>query len=258
MKGIPVLMYHALEDADHPAGAQDAGEQLYILQTEQFRQQMDYLHSKGYQTYLLEELQAMDAWPEKAVVLTFDDGHESNFTLALPILQQYGFKAHFFITTGWTGTSHFLTADQIKALHEAGMGIGSHGVTHRFLSDLDGSCIEQELCDSKRTLEKITGEEIQSFSAPGGRFCKRTEQSARQIGYRYFVTSEVGLLSIDAFATFIPRCTIKAATSLSEFSAVVAGNTAMINSMAQRARLLCMAKKLLGNTLYEKIRRLVL
>lgn len=258
MKGIPVLMYHALEDASHPAGAKDAGEQLYILQTEQFREQMAYLKQNGYRTCLLDELTVMETWPEKTVVLTFDDGHQSNHTLALPILQQYGFKAHFFITTGWIGTPYFLTPEQIKALHEAGMGIGSHGVTHRFLSDLPDNEAVSELTESRERLSAIVGSSVTSFSAPGGRFCKRTEQSARQIGYRYFVTSEVGLVSIDAFTTFIPRCTIKAATSLAEFSAVVAGNTAMINSMAQRARLLCMAKKLLGNTLYEKIRRLVL
>ena len=59
---------------------------------------MEYLHREGYRTFLLDELQQVEPWPEKSVVLTFDDGHESNYLLALPILQEFGFKAHFFIT----------------------------------------------------------------------------------------------------------------------------------------------------------------
>lgn len=42
MKGIPVLMYHALENAAHPAGAKDPGEKLYVLQASQFREQMEF------------------------------------------------------------------------------------------------------------------------------------------------------------------------------------------------------------------------
>jgi len=129
-KSIPVLMYHALEDKAHPAGAKDAGEQRYVLQVSQFREQMEHLHQEGYKTFLLDELQALVDWPVKSVVLTFDDGHESNFTLALPILQEYRFKAEFFITTGWIGTQYFMTEEQIRGLYRAGMGIGSHGVTH--------------------------------------------------------------------------------------------------------------------------------
>lgn len=257
MGNIPVLMYHAIEDADHPAGAQDAGEQLYILQTEQFRQQMDYLHSKGYQTYLLEELQAMDAWPEKAVVLTFDDGHESNFTLALPILQQYGFKAHFFITTGWTGTPHFLTADQIKALHEAGMGIGSHGVTHRFLTDLNDTEIEFELDASKHTLQQILGKEIHSFSAPGGRIVRKQFSAAKELGYNYVCTSCPDLLKNKEILFDIPRFSIKA-DSTEYFERIVLNNIKTRRMILLRYNLLNLSKRLLGNTTYKRIHEILM
>ena len=151
--GIPVLMYHALEDDAHPSGATDAGEQLYVLEVSSFREQMSYLHREGYRAFLLEELRALGEWPDKAIVLTFDDGHESNSSLALPILQECGFKAKFFITTGWIGTPNFMNKEQIRGLHRAGMGIGSHGVTHRFLSDLPEAEVRAELIDSKTVLE---------------------------------------------------------------------------------------------------------
>jgi len=177
-KGIPVLMYHALEDEAHPSGAKEPGDLLYVLQVSQFRDQMEWLHREGFRPFLLEELHACDQWPDKAVVLTFDDGHESNATLALPILQEFGFKAEFFITTGWIGTPYFMNTEQIRTLHRAGMGVGSHGVTHRFLSDLPEAEIRDEISDSQKVLESCVGEPVISLSYPGGRMNQLTQRIA--------------------------------------------------------------------------------
>ena len=255
--GVPVLMYHALEDDEHPAGYTEPGDKVYVLQVEQFREQMAYLKENSFKTYLIDELLEMDCLPEKAVVLTFDDGHESNATLALPILKEYGFKAHFFITTGWIGTPHFLTAEQVRALHDSGMGIGSHGVTHSFISDLDETSILFELSESKHVLEQIVGKKVSVFSAPGGRYCRQSIQDVQGAGYRHFVSSEVGLLSVDDLNAVIPRCTMKAATTQVEFVAVITGDTAVFDKLLRRARVLVVMKKVLGNRLYEKMRKIV-
>lgn len=252
MKGIPVLMYHALEDQDHPAGAKDPGEQLYVLQVSQFREQMEYLHREGYRTFLLEELQALAEWPDKAVVLTFDDGHESNYTLAFPILREFGFKAHFFITTGWIGTRYFMSEEQIKGLHAAGMGIGSHGVTHAFISDLDDAGVQSELAESKNKLAGVTGLAVNSFSAPGGRENKRVAQAARQLGYSYVCTSQVGTVTPQILSSSIPRFPVRNTISFTEFVAIVTVNELLINKMVRRAKILDTTKMILGNRLYEQ------
>jgi peptidoglycan/xylan/chitin deacetylase (PgdA/CDA1 family) len=257
MSGIPVLMYHALEDADHPAGAKEAGEQLYILQTEQFSEQMAYLSNNGYQACLFEELAAMSMWPEKTVVLTFDDGHVSNYTLALPILQQYGFKAHFFITTGWIGTPYFLTPDQIKALSDAGMGIGSHGVTHRFLTDLKPEDARSELSESRQRLSEITGSTIDSFSAPGGRISSDITSIARETGYRMMCNSEPALLQ-DIKNGTIPRCALSKNIKMDTFIKLVEADSSYFTKEKFKNYLLSTAKKALGNTRYVQIRGILL
>lgn len=255
MKGIPVLMYHALEDAGHPAGAKDAGEQLYILQTEQFREQMAYLKQNGYRTCLLDELTVMETWPEKTVVLTFDDGHESNYTLALPILQQYGFKAHFFITTGWIGTPYFLTPEQIKALHEAGMGIGSHGVTHRFLSDLPDNEAVSELTESRERLSAIVGSSVTSFSAPGGRITSSLASSASKLGYSVICNSEPLMLNQKHLHSLLPRIAVRHSISIKEFTEILVKGIPSTNYI--RYHLLRTAKTWLGNKRYEYVRSLL-
>lgn len=251
-KGIPVLMYHALEDVAHPAGAADAGEQRYVLQVSQFREQMDYLQREGYRSFLLKELQALAELPEKAIVLTFDDGHESNVTLALPILQEYGFKAEFFITTGWIGTPNFMHEEQIRELHRAGMGIGSHGVTHRFLSDLPDVEVKAELMDSKSVLAACIGVPVTSLSYPGGRMNQLTQQLAQASGYQYICTSVPQLHRQTAVQTGIHRFAVTADLVLESFAGLVQGRG--LGALRFRHGLLAITKAVLGNGLYTRLR----
>lgn len=256
MRGVPVLMYHALEDAEHPAGAKEPGEQLYVLQVNQFREQMEYLHRQGYRACLLDELENMEAWPEKAVVLTFDDGHESNYTLALPILLKYGFKAHFFITTGWIGTPNYLTEDQIRELHRRGMGIGSHGVTHRFLSDLPAQEVDSELSVARQRLQEITGGTVCTLSFPGGRMNDNVCARATELGYSLVCSSEPSACKDISPNTPIPRFAISERTSVSDFSSLMLNGESF--SKVARYRFLAGFKLILGNRLYERLRGIFL
>lgn len=257
-KGIPVLMYHALEDAAHPAGAKDAGEQRYVLQVSQFREQMEYLHREGYRTFLLDELQKLAEGPEKAVVLTFDDGHESNFTLALPILQELGFKAEFFITTGWIGTPYFMSEEQILGLHQAGMGIGSHGVTHQFFDDMTDSDCERELQESMVTLSQITGCKVSTFSAPGGRLSSNVTCLAEKLDYSAVCTSLPGVMVKSSFPYSIPRFALQRDMETQLFSAIVRADDVCLRKLSRRNSILFFAKKMLGNRGYEKARGILL
>lgn len=258
MNGIPVLMYHALEDETHPAGAKDAGEQLYVLHVKQFREQMEYLHREGYRTFLLEELHLLDVWPEKSVVLTFDDGHESNYTLALPVLQEYGFKAVFFITTGWVGTPHYMTEEQIMRLHQAGMGIGSHGVTHNFLVDLSNQQILQELMESREQLSDIIKQQVISFSAPGGRIDERVASIAREYLYTFISTSRPSYFEQSGSFLDIPRYALRHNESIVFFRNLVCREPSILRRIVFKNHALSALKSICGNHIYCCIRNIFL
>lgn len=258
MHGVPILMYHALEDPEHPAGAIDPGEQRYVLQVRQFADQMSYLKREGYQTLLFKELLMHQQFPEKTVVITFDDGHESNFLLALPILQGYGFKAEFFITSGWVGKPHFMTNDQVKCIQRAGMGIGSHGVTHAFMEDLNLSELERELSESKQMLETITGVAVNTFSAPGGRIHPQMGNIARRLSFHYLFTSTPDLFFPDSSRYAIPRLSVLSRTSDHEFADIVKGDGSFISGAKKRNAILGRLKSIMGNSFYERFRNILL
>lgn len=258
MNGIPVLMYHALETDGFPAGSSDAGEQCYVLQVEQFNKQMAYLEREGFRTFLISELQSLKQWPEKAVLLTFDDGHSSNLTLSLPVLLNYGFKAEFFITTGWLGTPRYLKNEEVKVLHDAGMGIGSHGSSHAFLEHLDGMELEKELRDSRDVLARLTGADIFSLSAPGGRVGADLAATAKKLGYRFVFTSRPGIFRAGGPAFFVPRLALQSCTDLVQFASMVHGDSNYLNKLIRRHHILGLTKKMLGEKGYQLLRKMVL
>lgn len=255
---VPVLMYHALEDEAHPAGAKDFGEQVYVLQVEQFRRQMEYLKKAGFVALFLEELMEMEQWPDNAIVLTFDDGHQSNYTLALPILLEFGLKAHFFITTGWLDMPYFLTINQVQALSEKGMQIGSHGVTHKFFTEMKTDEAQEELSKSRDTLQSIIDQPITSFSAPGGRITSAPIEIATALGYTVYCTSRVAMMYPKDGIRNIPRFAVRSNDSLKNFVKMVHGDSLFQFKLTAKSILLNLGKNILGNKEYERIRSMVM
>jgi peptidoglycan/xylan/chitin deacetylase (PgdA/CDA1 family) len=257
MNGVPVLMYHALEDHSHPAGAVDSGEQLYVLDVDAFKEQMEYLQQNNYKTFLMQDALVADPLPQKSVVITFDDGHASNFTIALPLLERYGFVAEFFITTGFLGRKNYLTEEQLCLLSRAGMKIGSHGVSHTFFNEMTSEFVDFEFEQSKTRIETITGARVNSFSAPGGRINKKIIEAGKKIGYTFFFSSEVGRLDIKNVQPLVPRVAIKNTTDIETFADIVEGNSAFFVISIAKQRFLQSLKIVIGNRLYLKLHSFV-
>ncbi len=95
-RDIPVLMYHHLAPAETYQGTGNYANGA-IVSIENFEAQMRYLYENGYQSIftseLLEHFISGESLPDKTVCITFDDGYESNYFYALPILEKYGFCA---------------------------------------------------------------------------------------------------------------------------------------------------------------------
>lgn len=124
------------------------------------------------------------------VVFTFDDGGKSFHHVIAPILEKYGFKGLFFITTKYLGTETFLNEEEIRDLRKRGHIIGSHAHTHNHLYTLTDEQVVDEWKCSTEILYRILGEPIRYASIPNGDTSKRVLANAYKYGIRYIYTSE--------------------------------------------------------------------
>jgi len=127
------------------------------------------------------------------ICLSFDDGHASDFELVLPLLLKYNMKATFFITPHLIGREGHLSWNQVRMLNDAGMEIGSHSLSHPYLTTVSDQQLFTELKQSKVQIEQNIGKEIKSFAYPFGDYSHRTNALAKLVGYEYICTSKPGL-----------------------------------------------------------------
>jgi peptidoglycan/xylan/chitin deacetylase (PgdA/CDA1 family) len=122
--------------------------------------------------------------------ISFDDGHRSNYENALPILERFGVKATFFLLAGHVGgNKDYLSWGQAREMSAAGHRVASHGWSHRMLTQCSAAELDHELTDSKREIENRLGVEVDSISAPGGRWDKGVTYACTRAGYRHFFHS---------------------------------------------------------------------
>jgi peptidoglycan/xylan/chitin deacetylase (PgdA/CDA1 family) len=188
-RGTPILMYHQV-GPHRPRSALNR----WRVPEEEFRWQLDALARRGYRGVALRDLLDTPSAPERCAVLTFDDGYRGVFQHALPALLSRAFSATVFVVADKVGGANdwdaetpgepLLSADEIRALHTAGVEVGSHGATHCPLTRLSDADLVREVAGSKATLERLTGVPVTSFCYPYGDFDDRVVGAVRAAGYR--------------------------------------------------------------------------
>jgi peptidoglycan/xylan/chitin deacetylase (PgdA/CDA1 family) len=153
--------------------------------------------------------------------ITFDDGNRSDRAIALPVLQAKGLRADFFVLSGRIGQPGALDAVGIRALRAAGMGIGSHGATHRHWSRLDAKALREELAGSKTALEALLGEPVTAAAVPFGSYSRDVLAALRDFGYDAAWTSDGGTADPDAFLR--PRTSVRDWMDASAIAALLEG-----------------------------------
>lgn len=192
---VPVIVYHGVRP-DYPG--ETAEVKRYTTEPTVFEQELLYLRDNGYHVISFDELTGYfdtgKPLPSKAVILNFDDGWESQYTYAFPLLKKYGVTGTFFVFTNAIGRAHFMTWDQLKEMDAAGMTIGGHTKTHPYLTQItDPKELEQEIGGGKKIIEEHLGKTIRYFAYPFGLYNDTTAQAVRDAGYRIGRTSSLGM-----------------------------------------------------------------
>ena len=222
---IPHLMYHEIERPGRPMCHDEPGYVRYVVGERDFVAQLDAIRSRG--ATGVSVAQSRDGRPtDGAVVITFDDGCESDLLVAAPALQAMGFGATFYVTTGFLGQRGFMTRAQLRELGDLGFDIGCHAATHRYLSDLPEHELEKEVRGAKAEIESIIGRPVDHFSCPGGRWNAAVENAVRSAGFRSMATSDIGTSPPGAWR--LDRLAVMRSTTPRQFDDLCAGRGLML------------------------------
>ncbi|MDA1060329.1 MAG: polysaccharide deacetylase family protein [bacterium] len=185
---VPILMYHYVRDISK--SYDPLGWNLSVT-PELFEKQLKWLSDEGYVSVHLSDL--LDgAVPEKAIVLSFDDGLEDFYTNALPLLKQYGFTATNSVVTGMVGAHEHMSAEQIQVSIDEGIEIISHTVSHVDLANMDEAEIRRQLTESREYLKKQFGIDSDFFVYPSGKYNDMVVRVLGEEGYKLALTTQPG------------------------------------------------------------------
>jgi peptidoglycan/xylan/chitin deacetylase (PgdA/CDA1 family) len=244
-------MYHELGRTGRVTCRTEPGYRRYVVPESRFRAQIEWLAREGIRGVATGEAVADRFRASRTVAMTFDDGCETDAIAAAPVLATYGMSATFYIVTGWIGRTGFLNLGQIRELAKAGFEVGSHTVSHAFLTGLDDVQLRYQLRSSRDALEQAIGAQVHHLSCPGGRWSRRVARAAIEAGYQTIATSRAGVNGPRADLTALARLAIHDTTSLSAFGRAATGAVA---GERLRQGALDIAKILLGSGTYERLR----
>jgi len=244
---LPVLMYHNI--------CEGKPQNSYAIPNESFEEQMHYLSQNGFKTITPDEIAGLEETSgKKYLIITFDDGYETDLTLALPILTKYGFKGVSFVTTGLLGTNNYMNWEQIYKLKKKGFSIQSHTHTHPLLKSLSDVMIKQELAISKKTIEDKLKTEVTCLSLPGGSYSKEAKEIALSQGYRYIFNSNPAINIInDRTINFLGRIPITYKVSLEKFKKIVNLDNKTISQLKLSYSIKNIIKTCLGEERYYNL-----
>lgn len=245
-------MYHDVHEGRAPAADVPRSASLYHVSRDAFRQHLEVLGSGPRRIRTVGEYAALgDAGESDSIMLTFDDGWAGSLATGVECLLAAGFRANFFVTREYVGQRHFADASLLRDAHAAGMEIGTHGVTHRFLSRLPEPEVRAELADSKSFLEDLLGAPVTTGSVPGGAWSPAVARIAGECGYSALCTSRPGVNDGRTDRLSLRRVAIRGATTA---AAVERYARFRVGREVLRSAALDVPRRLVGRDRYAALR----
>lgn len=175
-------------------------------------------------------------------LLGFDDGRESDYRFAFPLLCQASMSAVFFVNTALIGSPGYLCWNQMREMQRAGLSFQSHGHEHVPLTLLSLPELSRQLSYSRQCLQDRLGEPVEFLAAPYGFWNRRVLDVALASGYRALCTSQPGLALPGS--PLLPRNCVLRHTSELAVAALLRGSRAYLALRWARAGLLAAPRRL--------------
>jgi peptidoglycan/xylan/chitin deacetylase (PgdA/CDA1 family) len=188
---VAILMYHVVAAAPPAAAYSD----LWVG-TGRFTQQMHALAHAGYHATTLDGV--WRAWhghgslPRHPIVISFDDGYQSQSTTARRKLDELGWPGVLNLEVNNVDLKGGLARNEVRAMLRDGWEIDAHTLTHADLTTLDAAGLRREVAGSRRWLHRAFGVPVDFFAYPAGRYNPTVEAAVHAAGYRGATTTQPG------------------------------------------------------------------
>lgn len=217
---VPILLLHDIDD-----------DGVYSISKDQFERQMKLIKDSGFNTISFTELYDFTfrgkKLPENPIIITFDDGYQSNYDIAYPILKELNMKATIYVIGHSIGKDtykntehkiipHFGYDEAIEMFNSGLIDIQSHSFDMHQSKALEQSSevrnnvkrfkdesiedyikiFNSDFITENEIINKITNERIHSFSYPTGYYDQETEALLALLGVKSTLTTQEGINTI--------------------------------------------------------------
>ncbi|MBQ9931021.1 MAG: polysaccharide deacetylase family protein [Firmicutes bacterium] len=207
---VPILMYHHVTE--------EGG--TYAVTPDKLRQDFEDLLDEGYTTVFFEDLvnytEGEGVLPAKPIVITFDDGYQSNYDLALPLLEELDMKAEISVVASALNDGRWtFDWEEARELEASGhVKLQSHTYDlHEYKEDgrVKRYGVLQAKGESAKAWEKVFRGDVQAvedhflkelghaplvYTYPYGALNRKTEKILKENGYKVTLTVEKGVNKI--------------------------------------------------------------
>lgn len=209
--------------------------------------------AKGWVTF--EDIACQRTGLSRNWLLTFDDGHSSDYEIVFPTLQDAGIKAVFYLITGRVGFPGYLSWEQVREMRRHGMEFGSHGLNHSKMTSLNKVQALNELTRSRLDIEDHLGEAVTTFAFPYGDYNTDLIRLTASAGYAACCISDHGTVKLSA--QLIPRNSINSAMRWPEILRTLEPSPFVCFRWTIEDWLKKRVKRLLSDGAYQFLRSLV-
>jgi peptidoglycan/xylan/chitin deacetylase (PgdA/CDA1 family) len=214
IRSVPILMYHVIKSP--PPGAPFPG--LYVSPGE-FASQMKALAAAGYHAVTMNEMLAN--WTRgaplpdgKPIVLSFDNGYQSQYTQALPVLRQLGWVGvENLQLSGLPPSQGGLSHAQVRGLLQAGWELDTQGFSHADLITLDATALHYQVAVARTQIQRLYHVRADWFCYPSGHYNATVVAAVRAAGYAGSTTVVPGWASRRSDPYRLPRLRVLGGTS---------------------------------------------
>ncbi len=211
---VPILMYHVINPP--PAGAKFPG--LYV-DPEEFEAQMDALKGAGFHAVTMDQMLAN--WTRgaplpkgKPIVVSFDNGYQSQLTKALPVLRGLGWVGVENIQlTGLPPSQGGLSHGQVEQLVREGWELDTQGISHADLITLDATALHEQVAVAREELRRLYKVPVNWFCYPSGHYNATVIAAVKAAGYVGSTTVVPGWASPAEDPYRLPRLRVLGDTS---------------------------------------------